>query len=212
MAPEFEDILRAGAEFILNIGAGGTETRYPNCIELEHQIFRHTAVVADAHHLPFRDSVFDRVFAFNVFEHLRDPRLAASEIERVLKPGGKATIHTAFLQALHEEPNHFYNATEFGVREWFAAFEIERCTVSGNFGPAMMLGFLITNVLEAARAGGASAEDEAVIAKTTLGEWADLWANRAAPLAAFHALQNLPQLSQARVAAGFEVVARKRAE
>jgi SAM-dependent methyltransferase len=205
----FDRILEEGREFVLNIGAGGTRQRYPNCIEFERSIFRHTDVVGDAHHLPFRDGVFDRVFAFNVFEHLREPTRAASEILRVLKPGGSVAIHTAFLQALHEAPNHFYNATEHGVREWFAGFEIEKCDVSGNFGPGVMLGFLLNSVIEAARAGGATADEIAAIEKSTVGEWAQYWAQQAAPPPPFYALQDLPQELQKRVAAGFELVARK---
>jgi SAM-dependent methyltransferase len=206
---EFEQILRQGSDFVLNIGAGGTAERYPNCIEFEHKIFRHTDVVGDAHHLPFRDDVFDRVFAFNVFEHLADPRAVAQEIHRVLKPGGAVAIHTAFLQALHEEPNHFYNATEYGVRQWFAPFEIDECRVSGNFGPGVMLGFLMSNVLEAARLGEAPLLEQDLISKTTVGEWANFWNKRGEPPPGFHALQALPQPMQKRIAAGFELLARK---
>ncbi|PYK72558.1 MAG: glycosyltransferase, partial [Verrucomicrobia bacterium] len=106
---DFEEILRKGDGVILHIGAGATPQKYPTCIEFEHKIFKHTDVVGDAHQLPFRDGSFDRVFAFNVFEHLREPARAAAEVARVLKPGGTVAIHTAFLQAVHEEPAHFYN-------------------------------------------------------------------------------------------------------
>jgi SAM-dependent methyltransferase len=205
----FDRILEEGRDFVLNIGAGGTRQRYPNCIEFERSIFRHTDVVGDAHHLPFADAVFDRVFAFNVFEHLREPSRAAAEILRVLKPGGSVAIHTAFLQALHEAPNHFYNGTEFGVREWFAGFEIEKCDVSGNFGPGVMLGFLLNSVIEAARDGGATEADVEALRKTTLGEWAQYWSDQAAPPQPFYTLQNLPQELQKRVSAGFELIARK---
>lgn len=205
----FERILREGRDFVLNIGAGGTRQRYANCIEFERSIFRHTDVVGDAHQLPFADRVFDRVFAFNVFEHLREPARAAAEILRVLKPGGSVAIHTAFLQALHEAPHHFYNATEFGVREWFVGFEIEKCDVSGNFGPGMMLGFLVNSVIEAARAGGANPEEIANLESTNLAEWARFWSQQAAPPQAFYTLQNLPQDLQKRVSAGFELIARK---
>lgn len=206
---EYENILREGKDFVLNIGAGSTATRYQNCIEFEHKIFRHTDVVGDAHRLPFRDNVFDRVFAFNVFEHLRDPKTAAAEILRVLKPAGTVAIHTAFLQALHEEPFHFYNATEYGVREWFAPFEIERCEVSGNFSPAYAVAFLMSNVLEAVRAGDVSADEQLALGQTKLREWANFWADSSKPPAGFHTLQNLPQSLQKRIAAGFELHARK---
>jgi SAM-dependent methyltransferase len=205
----FEQILRQGNEFVLNIGAGGTAERYPNCIEFEHKIFRHTDVVGDAHHLPFRDATFDRVFAFNVFEHLVDPEAAAQEIHRVLKPGGAVAIHTAFLQPLHEEPYHFYNATEYGVRRWFACFEIEDCRVSGNFGPGVMLAFLTSQVLESARLGGATSEEQALISQSKIGDWADFWNKRTELPPGFNALQSLPQPMQKRVAAGFELLARK---
>ena len=209
IGPEYEAILRAGDDFVLNIGAGGTVQRYPNCVEFEHKIFQHTDVVGDAHHLPFRDGTFDRVFAFNVFEHLREPKIAAAEIRRVLKPGGSVAIHTAFLQAVHEAPNHFYNATEFGVREWFSKFDIEKCDVSGNFGPGLMLGFLMSSVLEAARAAGVPWKEQAMIENTTLGEWAQFWAHKAEPPPGFYTLQGLPQEFQKRVSAGFELIARK---
>jgi SAM-dependent methyltransferase len=206
---EYEALLREGRDSVLNIGAGGTAARYPNCVEFEHKIFRHTDVVGDAHHLPFRDSVFDRVFAFNVFEHLREPKRAAAEILRVLKPGGTVAIHTAFLQALHEPPNHFFNATEFGVRDWFENFDIERCDVSGNFGPGVMLGFLLTSVIEAARGAGASPKEVLMLENTSLSEWAEYWRSQAKPPPGFHTLQNLPQEFQKRVAAGFELIGRK---
>ena len=209
LGAEYEAILRDGKDLVLHIGAGATVTRYPNCVEFEHKIFRHTDVVGDAHHLPFRDSVFDRVFAFNVFEHLRDPRTAASEIFRVLKPSGSVAIHTAFLQALHEKPAHFFNATEYGVREWFTQFEIDRCDVSGNFSPGYMMAYLMSNVLDCVRAAEVSAEGEAALSKTTIGEWAAFWAQGNNPPVGFQILQDMPQDLQKRISAGFELLARK---
>jgi SAM-dependent methyltransferase len=205
----FNSLLREGKDFILHIGAGGSPMRYPNCIEFEHKIFRHTDVVGDAHQLPFRDEMFDRVFALNVFEHLREPKRAAAEIFRVLKPGGSVSIHTAFLQALHEEPHHYFNATEFGVREWFTGFEIENVHVTGNFGPGVMLGFLCANIIGAARMGGMSPKEEMRFTGTTIGEWADFWAGKLGEPPGFAALQAMPQDIQKRIAGGFELIARK---
>ncbi len=205
----FADALREGKDFILHIGAGGSPERFPNCVEFEHKIFRHTDVVGDAHHLPFRDGVFDRVLGLNVFEHLRDPKRAAGEIFRVLKPGGTVAIHTAFLQALHEEPHHYYNATEYGAREWFSAFEIETVDVTGNFGPGVMLAFLAANILETARLGGVSPREQMQLSGTSIGEWAEFWAGKLDQPPGFQALQAMPQSIQKRIAAGFELVARK---
>ena len=205
----FASMLREENTLSLHLGAGASVARFPNCIEFEHKIFRHTDVVGDAHRLPFRDGIFDHVVALNVFEHLRDPTRAAAEIFRVLKPGGRVAIHTAFLQALHEAPHHYYNATEFGVREWFADFAIESCDVSANFGPGMTLAYLSANILDAAAGGGLTPEQLAAIGGSTIGEWAQFWQSRGAPPLSFATLQNLPQKAQARVAAGFELMARK---
>ena len=205
----FNTLLREGKEFILHIGAGGSPMRYPNCVEFEHKIFRHTDVVGDAHHLPFRDGVFDRVFALNVFEHLSEPKRAATEIFRVLKPGGTVSIHTAFLQALHEEPHHYYNATEFGVREWFSGFDIETLQVTGNFGPGVMLAFLSANIMGSAQMAGMSLKDQMQLSGTTIGEWSDFWAGKLGEPPGFAALQAMPQEVQKRIAGGFELIARK---
>ncbi len=209
LGAEFEEILASGKERVLHLGAGATVTKYPGCVELERKIFRHTDVVGDAHALPFRAGTFDRVFAFNVFEHLRDPKRAAGEILRVLKPGGALALHTAFLQALHEAPNHYYNATEYGVREWFSEYEIERCGVSGNFSPGVMLGYLSASLLEALRQSEMAGETQSRIAETRLGDWADFWNRGGAPPPGFPEMLSLPQEFQKRVAAGFELLARK---
>ena len=42
--------------------------------------------------LPYRDRTFDVVLSHEVLEHVQDDRLAAAEMIRVLKPGGRAVI------------------------------------------------------------------------------------------------------------------------
>jgi hypothetical protein len=69
LGAEYEMILREGKKFVLNIGAGATATRYTNCIEFEHKIFRNTDVVGDAHCLPFRDG-FSTAFLRSTFSNI----------------------------------------------------------------------------------------------------------------------------------------------
>jgi GT2 family glycosyltransferase len=112
-------IIRETKGLVLNLSAGGSRESFDHVIEVEYAFFRHTDVVADAHHLPFDDQSFDAVIVMNAFEHYREPRQVAGELYRILKPGGRIHIRTAFLQPLHEKPLHFYNATRYGVSDWF---------------------------------------------------------------------------------------------
>jgi SAM-dependent methyltransferase len=205
------DWLRRVDGWVLNVGAGGTVVKVPNVVELEYSIFRHTDLSADAHHLPFPDNLFEAVVTFNTFEHLCDPPQAAREIYRVLKPGGKVLLHTAFLQPLHEPPHHYYNATEYGVRYWFAQFDIESVSVSANFNPGYVLAWLTNDILMAVE-HHLGTEARRQFEKSPLKDWADIWAgtNTAAtngPL--WQMLSRLPLQVQAQFAAGFQLEARK---
>jgi ubiquinone/menaquinone biosynthesis C-methylase UbiE len=48
--------------------------------------------VADAEKLDFADNSFDRVYSHGVLHHTPDTARAVTEIHRVLKPGGRATV------------------------------------------------------------------------------------------------------------------------
>jgi 2-polyprenyl-3-methyl-5-hydroxy-6-metoxy-1,4-benzoquinol methylase len=47
---------------------------------------------ANAEHLPFPATTFDRVYCTEVLEHIQHPERAVAEIARVLKPGGRAVF------------------------------------------------------------------------------------------------------------------------
>jgi len=49
-------------------------------------------VLADAENLPFRESIFDKVFALGSLEHFPNPQKGALEIKKVLKRGGTSYI------------------------------------------------------------------------------------------------------------------------
>lgn len=197
--------------WVLNLGAGGTAKKLDHVVEVEYSVFRNTDVAADAHTLPFADGVFDAAVTFNTFEHLADPPKAAAEVFRVLKPGGKLILHTAFLQPVHEPPYHFYNTTEYGLRRWFSAFDIDSVTVSNNFHPGYVFAWLSSVAMYAVGAvQGANAQK--TVADTTLGYWAERWADpkiRDADGGAWQILRTLPQDWQKMFAAGFQLTATK---
>lgn len=209
LPPEVRHWLRQAGGRTLNIGAGGTTEKLPNCVEFEYAIFRHTDVVGDAHHLPFADGAFDAVVTFNTFEHLHDPRRAAAEVHRVLRPGGRLLLQTAFLQPLHEPPHHYYNTTEFGLRRWFDDFEIRDLRVSDNFNPAYVLAWLASSLDWAAR-GELGPEAADALGRTTLQEWAASWADPGRRQAdGWDVLRRLSPEVQKAFAAGFQLEAIK---
>lgn len=195
--------------FTLNIGAGATRFKLPTCLELEYAVFRNTDVVGDAHRLPFASNAFDAILTLNTFEHLSDPELAASEVRRVLRPGGQVLLQTAFLQPLHEPPYHFYNTTEFGLRRWFRDFDIDRCFVPDNMNPAYPLAWQCSELLRFA-GDDLGTETRELLANTTLEQWRRWWADpssRRGP--AWDAMMALSQDVQRHLSGGFELRAHK---
>ncbi len=199
------DYIRQLDGWVLNLGAGGTTIKLTNCVELEYSIFRHTDVAADAHWLPFGDGVFDAVVTFNTFEHLYDPNRAAKEIFRVLKPGGRLILQTAYLQPVHEAPYHFYPTTEYGLRHWFRDFENVQVCVTPNFNPAHVFAWLTWEMLQAVEAThGAAVRQQ--FANSTMDFWNSTWADaKLRDHTLWKSLGELPQEVQKRIAAGFQL-------
>lgn len=209
LSPDRIEAMRGASGYTLFVGAGNSSFRAPRVVELEYQLFRDTDVVGDAHALPFRTGTFDHYVAMNVFEHLRDPVGAAREAMRVLRPGGEIVIHTAFLQPVHEAPAHYYNATEYGVREWFRDFEGVDVRVSPNFNPIYALSWIAHDLLRIARER-MGPEATKRFAGLTLEELAGFWsAPNDFDAETLEHFWSIPQAAQAGLAAGFEMTARK---
>jgi len=54
-------------------------------------------VIADAELIPFKEKTFDKVFAFEVIEHLPCAQCALMEIQRVMKAGGYLILHQQYM-------------------------------------------------------------------------------------------------------------------
>jgi SAM-dependent methyltransferase len=61
------------------------------------------------------DDTFDVVLCLEVLEHLSTPAAAASEIARVLRPGGTAIISVPHLSRIHDAPHDYFRFTRYGL-------------------------------------------------------------------------------------------------
>ncbi len=113
-------------EKILDIGSGNSSYSrfFPNRIAVDIDPARKPNIIGDAHNLPFKDGEADAILSTDVFEHLKDPVKAVSEMKRVLKKGGKVIFATRFIFPIHDSPNDFWRFTKYGLKELFRDFEI----------------------------------------------------------------------------------------
>ncbi|RJP84250.1 MAG: class I SAM-dependent methyltransferase [Desulfobacteraceae bacterium] len=101
-------------------------------LETDIQIGPRTALICDAHALPFRNRSFDAVIIQAVLEHVFDPVQCVKEISRVLPENGYVYAETPFMQQVHDAPYDFHRFTYLGHRRLFRQFsEIASGPVAG---------------------------------------------------------------------------------
>ena len=98
-----------------------------------------TALVCDAHDIPFADGTFDGVIAQAVLEHVVDPYRCVAEIHRVLTDRGLAYAETPFMQQVHGGRYDFTRFTHLGHRRLFRWFD--EIASGAVCGPGMALGW-----------------------------------------------------------------------
>jgi demethylmenaquinone methyltransferase/2-methoxy-6-polyprenyl-1,4-benzoquinol methylase len=120
LAPLYETVIRTGdlqefwklvkipeTGFILDAGGGtgrvSRQIQNSNCeviiTDLSHPMLRESSgkgqlrpVCTPVERLPFQDCLFDRIIMVDALHHVKDQRQTASELWRVLKPGGSIII------------------------------------------------------------------------------------------------------------------------
>jgi len=70
----------------------------------------------DGNTFPFGNSEFDSVVCNQVLEHVFNPDDFLSEINRVLKPGGKLLLTVPFVWDEHEQPYDYARYSSFGLK------------------------------------------------------------------------------------------------
>jgi SAM-dependent methyltransferase len=129
---------------LLDFGAGKRNRYYENVVNLELGAYDTTDVIGVGEMLPFVDNSFDAVVSNAVLEHVKDPVRCASEMARVLKPGGKLWCSAAFMSPQHGYPNHFFNMTAQGMRTIFEKhLTIDEQTVPAIMGPVYGLRWVV---------------------------------------------------------------------
>jgi SAM-dependent methyltransferase len=109
-------------EPILDLGSGNRNVDDPQIIRMDVCRTPFVDLVGDAHALPFRSESLGLVYATAVFEHLKEPWVAAREIWRVLKPGGYVLADCNFVFPFHGFPAVYFNASGEGLRQLFLEF------------------------------------------------------------------------------------------
>lgn len=130
---------------VLDAGSGDGE-RYKNLFKFDKYITLDidssygADIVGSVENIPSESGSFDSVISTQVLEHTKNPKKAAEEFYRVLKPCGYCLITVPQLNELHEEPRDYFRFTKYGLEEIFsnAGFKIILIDQRGGFWSANM--------------------------------------------------------------------------
>ena len=106
----------------LDAGSGYMRLDDPCIIRMDIKLTPYVDLVGDLHALPFRANSLDCIFVLAVFEHLRQPFTAGSEIYSALKPGGYVYAESNFVYPYHGYPHHYFNISIQGLQQVFEQF------------------------------------------------------------------------------------------
>lgn len=105
---EFGSYQVAGQEGFSNLRPFFPEKTYVGC---DMRLGTGVDVVLDLHRIELPNETAGLVLALDTLEHVEDPRLALSEIHRILKPNGIVIISSVMNFPIHDYPNDYWRFT-----------------------------------------------------------------------------------------------------
>jgi SAM-dependent methyltransferase len=87
-------------------------------LDIDSPVTRERGVADDLYdgtQFPYQNDTFDSVLCNQVLEHVFNPDIFLTEINRVLKPGGKLLLTVPFVWDEHEQPYDYARYTSFGL-------------------------------------------------------------------------------------------------
>jgi SAM-dependent methyltransferase len=153
--PRFFEILSTlpSDALVVDVGGGKRQIDDKRYVNLEYAPYEEADLLGDATALPFKSNSVDLIYTAAVMEHVTDPLKMGAEIVRVLKPGGVAIANSAFMQPIHSEGQHFFNATPYGLELAFSALKDKRVWWSGNLTDTLRWMLDVSGVAAKADAG-----------------------------------------------------------
>ena len=177
---------------VLDDGAGYPHRQFENVLYFETTDLPSTNVVGNGGSLPFPDESMDAVISMSVIEHVRDPFAYVDEIYRVCKRGGEVVVDSAFMQPVHNHPQHFFNTTMEGIKLLFKKFKIAGSSVEDYQHPKEAVSWMLRRYLE-----GLDGRARKKFLKKTVSELANI--------EGFDNVSDLPESALEGMAAGVHI-------
>ena len=88
----------------------------------------HLEIICDIHHLPFQNKAFQFTHSSHTLEHVINPAIALSELQRVTIKKAVIIIPNGEYRVLGEHPNHIYSWTPYSfynlLKRYFAKVDV----------------------------------------------------------------------------------------
>ncbi len=107
----------------LNLGSGNSDFG-ESLLNVDLLPYQNVDIICDIENIPFKDNSVDFIINIAVLEHVPNPQKVITEINRILKPGGKIYCFIPFMQPFHASPYDFQRFTYEGMKHQFRDFKI----------------------------------------------------------------------------------------